>query len=58
MFGIVDKYSGIVVAMYKTERGAKCAATRGGYFIICKISPFSGMCYALQEKKGGKWREV
>lgn len=54
MWAIVTS-KGEAIPVSKTERGAKNYATRRGYSVICKISPYSMSCYALQEKKGGKW---
>lgn len=54
MWAIVTS-KGEAIPVSKTERGAKNYATRNKYNLVCKISPYSMGCYALQEKKGGKW---
>ena len=46
---------GVATIVSSSEHGAKVYATRRGYKIICRVSPYSMSCYDLKEKKGGKW---
>lgn len=42
---------------YTTAKAAKIAATRLGYTMICKVSPYSWQCYEVESKVNNKWRK-
>lgn len=42
---------------YDSARAAKIAATKRGYKMICKVSPYSWQCYEVESKVNNKWRK-
>ena len=57
IYGIIDS-QGAHIDVSKTERGAKCYATRHGYNEV-SIRPNCGyVAYTVAVKDNGKWRPL
>jgi hypothetical protein len=56
-WAVVD-HIGRAIPVSNSGHGAKCYATRKGYKVVCRVSPYSMGCYNLLEKKGKRWHPV